>query len=158
MATTQIVQYLGTSQTTGLGVSAPVGGSTSDRSQVETFLAGAAITAGDFVVFDTSKTGANRVLYVIQSPATAGQSIVVGVALNSATAADQKVDVVVSGYVASANVVTGVLKGESITTSGATAGRCLKYATGTHTNAGPIGVALEDAAANVAACWIFKHF
>ena len=157
MATTQIIQYLESAQVTGLGVSAPVGASTMDRSQVETFLAGGSITAGDFVVFDTSKTGANRVLYTIQSPATAGQSIVVGVALNTA-ATGEKVKVVVSGYVASANVVTGVLKGESITTSGATAGRCLKYLTGTHTNAGPIGVALEDAAANVAACWIFKHF
>ena len=157
MATTQIIQYLESAQVTGLGVSAPVGASTMDRSQVETFLAGGSITAGDFVVFDTSKTGANRVLYAIQSPATAGQSIVVGVALNTA-ATGEKVKVVVSGYVASANVVTGVLKGESLTTSGATAGRALKYLTGTHTNAGPIGVALEDSAANVAACWIFKHF
>ena len=47
MATNTLIQYLGTSQSTGLGVSTPVGGDTMDRSQVETFIAGAAITAGD---------------------------------------------------------------------------------------------------------------
>jgi len=158
MATSTLIQYLGTSQTTGLGVSAPVGGDTMDRSQVETFIAGGVIAAGDWVIFDTSATGANRVLQVIQSPATAGNPLVVGVAAEAAAASGVKIKVVIDGYWATANVVTGVLKGEAVTTSGATAGRALKYATGTHTNTLPCGVALADAAANVAPVWVFKRF
>ena len=157
MATNTLIQYLGTSQTTGLGVSSPVGGDVMDRSQTETFIAGGSITAGDWVIFDTSATGANRVLQVIQSPATAGNPLVVGVATETVSSG-AKVKVVIDGYWATANVVTGVLKGEAVTTSGATAGRALKYATGTHTNTLPCGVALADAAANVAPVWVFKRF
>jgi len=158
MATSTLIQYLETTQVSGLGVTSSIGPATSDRSQVETFLAGGSITSGDWVIFDTSATGPTRVLQVIKSPATAGNPLVLGVALNTVTSG-QKVNVVVSGYVASANVVSGVLKGEAIVSSGATAGRALKYATGTHTNAGPCGVALEDASAgNVAAVWVHKQF
>ena len=150
MATSTLIQFLGPE----------AGGSdatTMNRAQAETFLAGGNITAGDFVILDTSKTGSDRDLYVIQAPATAGNPLVIGVAKETATSGN-KVSVVIAGYYATANVVTGVLKGEAVTTSGATAGRCLKYLTGTHTNTGPIAVALADAAANVAPVHIFKRF
>jgi hypothetical protein len=150
MATSTIIQFLGNEAAGGTA-------STMNRSQVETFIAGGSITAGDFVILDTSQTGSDRALYVIQSPATAGNALVVGVAKTGATTG-QKVDVVVAGYYATANVVTGVNAGEAITTSGATAGRCLKYLTGTHTNTDPIGVVLANAASNVAPVIIFKHF
>jgi len=161
MATSTTIQYLGSSMTSALGTSAPVGAASSNRSQTETFLAGGSVTAGDWVIFDTSKTGTNRVLYVIQSPATAGSGLVVGVALNSAVA-DGRVDVCIAGYVATANVATlsagAQAKGQAITTSGATAGRAIKYDASVHTNTGPVAVLLEDAASNVAACWVYKRF
>lgn len=162
MATSTLIQRLDqsalvTSTTVPGGYTVVTTPDVSNRSQEETFLAGGTITAGDWVIFDTSATGAARVLTVIQSPATAGNPLVVGVALASATAG-QKVDVCIAGYAASANVVTGVLKGESVVSSGVTAGRAIKYASGTHTNASPVAVLLEDAAANVAAVWVFKQF
>jgi len=150
MATSTIVQFLGNEAAGGTS-------STMNRAQIETFIAGGSITAGDFVILDTSQTGSDRDLYVIQSPATAGNPLCIGVAKTGATVG-QKVDVVVAGYYATANVVTGVLKGEAVVTSGATAGRALKYATGTHTNTDAIAVALADAASNVAPVHIFKHF
>lgn len=154
MATSTLIQYLESAQVTGLGVSAPVGASTMDRSQVETFIAGASVTAGDWLMFDTSKTGANKVLTVIQCTNVAlGNPLVVGVALNTA-ATGEKVKVVVSGYVASANVDAGVAAGNSLVVD-TTAGRAHAGATG---DIGFCGAALTAAVANKAECWIFKKF
>lgn len=154
MATSTLIQSLDTKDSAGVAV----GATPANRRQLETFFAGAAIAAGDWVSFDTTKTGATRVVTVIKTAATAGQANVVGVALRSAATGD-KVDVVVSGYVEGAAVVSGVLKGESVTTSGVTAGRTLKYASGTHTNASPCGLCLEDAAVgNTCAVWVYKQF
>ena len=158
MATTQIIQYLETSQVTGLGVSAPVGASTMDRSQVETFLAGGVISAGDWVAFDTTKTGANRVLYVVQAAtvATVGNPLVVGVALEAAAAAGAKVNVVVSGYVASASVDAATVAGSPLCGPINTAGRAdINVAA---TTSGLCGVALEADTANYAAVWVCKKF
>jgi len=154
MATSTLIQSLDTKDSAG----GAVGATPANRRQTEIFFAGAAIAAGDWVSFDTSKSGATRVVTVIKTTATAGQSNVVGVALRAAASGD-KVEVVVSGYVEGAAVVNGVLKGESVTTSGVTAGRALKYASGTHTNAAPCGVLLEDASAsNTATVWVYKQF
>lgn len=166
MATSTLIQRLDqsalvTSTTVPGGYTVVTTPDVSNRSQEETFLAGGTITAGDWVIFDTSATGAARVLTVIQSPATAGNPLAVGVALNSATAG-QRVDVCIAGYAASANVATlaagAQAKGQAITTSGAVAGRAIKYDAAVHTNASPVAVLLEDAAANVAAVWVFKQF
>lgn len=136
------------------------GGSTaadSNRRSVESFIASGTITAGDFVMIDTTKTGSDRVLYVARSAATAGLATVIGVSLDSVTVG-QTVRVVTGGYVAAANVVTGVLINEAVCSSGATAGRGLKYLTGTHTNCAPIGVALAESTANSSPMWIYKRF
>lgn len=110
MATSTLIQFLGTGE----------GAATSNRRQVETFLAGGTIAAGDAVAFDLSKTDADKVLYVLEATAAA-KALIVGIALTAASAGEQ-VDVVVSGYVASADVATGVAAGDQLCGS-ATAGR-----------------------------------
>jgi len=158
MATSTNIQYLVNTAKDEFGATVSIK-TASDRRQIETFIAGAAITAGDWVVFDTSATDAGRVLTVLQSPATAGNSLAVGVAITSATVAGQTVDVVVDGYVEGANVISGVASGVSLTTSGVTAGRALAYATGTHTATAPCGVTLEaSAVGNTCDVWVLKRF
>ncbi len=110
MATSTLIQYLQPGE----------GADTSNRSEVETFFAGGTIAKGDAVAFDLSKTGADKVLYVIEATAAA-KALIVGVALNNAVAG-AKVDVVISGYVAEADVATGVTAGAQLCGS-ATAGR-----------------------------------
>jgi hypothetical protein len=96
------------------------GASASNRRQVETFIAGGTIATGDAVALDTSKTGADRALYVVEAPANSG-ALVVGIALNGASA-NETIAVVVTGYAAGANVESGVLAGQALYV-GTTAGR-----------------------------------
>jgi hypothetical protein len=110
MATSTLVQFLEAGEPS----------STSNRRQVETLIAGGTIAAGDAVALDTSKTGADRALYVVEAPANSG-ALVVGIALNGASA-NEPVAVVVTGYAAGANVESGVLAGQALYV-GATAGR-----------------------------------
>ncbi|MCH9838749.1 hypothetical protein K0U83_24000 [bacterium] len=110
MATSTLIQFLGPGE----------GQNTSNRAQVETFLAGGTIAAGDAVAFDLSKTGADKVLYVVEATGGA-KALIVGVALTPA-AANEKVDVCIGGYVAEADVATGVTAGAQLCGS-ATAGR-----------------------------------
>ena len=115
MATNTIIQYLESAQTTGLGTSVPVGASAMHRSQTETFIAGGTVAVGDWVAFDTSKSGANKVLTVVQASNVAlGNALVCGVVLGSADSsglltAGHKVKVCISGYVAAAKVNAGVV-------------------------------------------------
>jgi hypothetical protein len=111
MATSNLIQFLSS------GEKSPGG---PNRTQVETFLAGGTITKGDAVAFDLSKTGADKVLYVIEATGGA-KALIVGVALNSAVA-NGDVDVAISGYVDEADVATGVTAGAQLSGS-ATAGR-----------------------------------
>ena len=55
MATSTLVQFLGDGVTTPSGI----GADSSNRRQVETFIAGGAIASGDWVSLDVSKTGAS---------------------------------------------------------------------------------------------------
>ena len=103
MATSTLIQFLGDGITSPSGTEA----GTSNRRQVETFISGGAIAAGDWVSLDVSKTGADKALYVIEAPATASDARCIGVALAAASAAGEQVRVVVAGYVAEANVATG---------------------------------------------------
>lgn len=98
----------------------------SNRRQVETFIAGGTIAVGDAVALDVSKSGAAKALTVIEAPANSG-ALVVGVCIGSADSdgsltAGSKVNVVVTGYVTSADVETGVAAGQALVV-GATAGR-----------------------------------
>ena len=157
MATNTNIQYLVGTAKDEFGATVSLK-TPSHRRQIETFIAGGAITIGDCVIFDVSATDAARVLTVIQSPATAGQSLVVGIAISTGVSGSP-VDVVVEGYVEGAAVVSGVATSVSLTTSGVTAGRALAYASGTHTTTAPFAVTLEAASAgNTADIWVLKRF
>ena len=130
----------------------------SHRREVETFLANAAIAAGDWVQFDTSQTGADRVLYVIEAPgvATHGNSKAIGCALNAATAAGQKVDVVVGGYHPLASVPGAVVAGDLLVGPIGTAGQAAIFVPGT-TEGRILGVALAvDAPTGFGPVCVFK--
>ena len=157
MATNTLVQYLETSQVTGLGVSVPVGAGAMNRSQTETFLAGGAITEGDWLALDTSKTGADKALYVVEASgvATVGQANVIGVALAS-VAAEEKVLVCVAGYCAKASVATAAA-GAALVGPIGTAGQAALEAPGT-TSGKLCGVALAADVANFAEVLVIKTF
>ena len=151
----------------------------SNRSQVETFLVKnatgsglgtLAITAGDWVTFDRSKSGAERVLCIVRCPvaSTLADGVpAVGVALDTVSVTEPTatgavnqalVRVVVGGYVEVANVTTAVASGVAITAGNvsATAGRA--SATVASTLAPACGVTLAVAASNVAPVWVLKQF
>jgi len=148
MATSTLVQFLSSGE----------GGDTSNRRQVETFLAGGAIAAGDWVALDNSKTGADRCLYVVEAAgvATKGNAAAMGVAL-AAAAADERVDVVVAGYVASASVAAATVAGDALVGPIGTAGEAAIEVPGT-TTGNVCGIALEADTANFAACMVIKQY
>lgn len=159
MATSTNIQYLLASAKDELGATVQLP-TASNRRQIETFISGAAIAVGDIVAFDTSATGAARVLTVVKCPATIGLPNIVGVAVEAATAAGQIIDVVVAGYVETVNATAAIPVGTAVTTSGAVAGRVLTYdsTAAAQSNASPIGITLGAVVANVAPMWIFKKF
>lgn len=136
MATSTLLQKLDSGAT--------FGGATSHRRQVETFIAAGVITAGDVVMWSIDGT-ADSVLKVAKSALKAlGQGLACGVALNSATA-DQRVDVVTSGFVAAncaadtGTIVAGDILVASVVTAGEVELRVVADL------ARPFGVALEAA-------------
>jgi hypothetical protein len=150
MATSNIIQYL----------QAGEAGDTSNRGQVETFLTNTTIAAGDWLAFDVSKTGADKTLFVLPTPAVAGRGNVVGVALSAVTGTAStpvRVNVVIAGYVAVAKATAGTAQHASLTTSG-TAGTTVTYATGTHTGTGPCGIALTAEAGGFCEAWVSGRF
>jgi len=152
MATSTLIQKLDV-QADGFGPS------TSNRRQVETFLSGGVIATGDGVQFNTTEANANRVLSVIEATATFanGNPLVVGVALDAATAAGQSVRVIVSGYAEGANVDNGVASpGLALVVDGTGAGIANSLAA---TDTAPAcGVSLEAAAGGKCDVWVFKQF
>jgi len=156
MATSTNIQYLNSSGVNELGATVAVGAGTSNRRQVETFIAGGAITSGDWVMFETTTaTGSARVLTVIQATlAATGRPLTVGVAIQT-VASGETVDVVVAGYVEGANVATAVTVGQALSIS-AVNGRGSAAAA---TALAPFcGVALEGAASNLCDVWVIKQF
>lgn len=131
------------------------GADTADKRVIKTFIAGAAITALDWVQLDTSKTDSDRVLYAIQaaSGTATGNGLVVGVALDAAAAAGDKIRVVVRGYVEGANVATAVNAAGLSVVVDATAGRAELAVLGDH-NVAPIGVTLEASSSNKADVYV----
>ena len=132
------------------------GGGTSNRRQVETFLASGTIAVGDVVAFDTSKTGADRVLFVKKAGVVSnGNGLCCGVALVAASA-DEPVTVVVGGYaevsthdtVAAANLLTA-----AGTSAGTVDGRVAADI------APAFGITLEArTGAGLVDAWIYKSF
>ena len=116
MATQNLLQRLDqASETTGSSVDA------SNRRIEEVFIASEAITAGDFVCLDLSKSAdSDKILFVKKLNTTAITSLGVGVAIATA-AAGENVRVCIRGMI-SANVATGVAQGDRLVSS-STAGR-----------------------------------
>jgi len=148
MATSTLIQYLAEGQA----------GDTSHRRQVETFLANGAITKGDWVQVDTTKTGADRMLFVIEAAAgtATGNGLVVGVALTT-VAAGQRVDVVVQGYAEGASVANAVGgAGVPLVVDNTAAGQAVAIAAADL--APPCGISLEAAAGNLCDVLVYKNF
>ena len=158
MATQTLIQYLETSAVTGLGVSVPVGAGTMNRSQTETFVAGGAISQGDWLALDTSQTGANKALFVVEAAGVAivGQANVIGVALADA-AAGEKVPVCVAGYCPKASVAGAAVAGSALVGPIGVAGQAAIEVPGT-TSGKLCGVALAADVANFAEVLVIKTF
>lgn len=136
------LQYLEKTSEDVFGTSIDIPSALSRRT-VETFLAGAAIVAGDWVALDTGEAGSARAIQVVQATtATNGNALVVGVALEAAAAAGDKIEVVTRGYVEGANVTAATAAGAALVVD-ATAGRA--DATVAADIAPPCGVTLEVA-------------
>jgi hypothetical protein len=170
MATSTLIQKLdGTALTTSTtvpgGYDVVTTPDVSNRRQIETFIAGATVVAGDWLQFDTSKTGALRVLTVIQASANGtGNPLVVGVCLGSAETTGaltvgSKINVIVAGYAEKANCALASVNaaGIALTVGAAGAGQAVAIGAG---QTGPAcGVSLATASAgNVAPVWVYKQF
>lgn len=147
MATSTLIQLLQPGE----------GADTSNRSQVETFFAGGTIAKGDFVSLDGSKTGADKALYVVVVDTSGGAVALgvptVGVAL-AAAVAGQKVDVVIGGYVAQANIATGTAAGVAVTLDTTTSGRAVAADAA---NCNLAAICLSLAASNRAEAMVLRH-
>ena len=121
MATQNLLQRLDqASETTGSSADA------SNRRIEEEFIASEAITAGDFVCLDLSKSDdSDKILFVKKLTSTAATNLCVGVAI-AAAAEDANVRVCIRGMI-SANVDTGVAQGDRLVAS-SSAGRAEVYA------------------------------
>ena len=132
------------------------GASTSNRRQVEIFLASAAIVKGEVVMFDDTKTGADRALSVKQAAVVAtGNGLAAGVAIEAAAAAGDIVRVVIAGYVEDVKCAAGVAAGTVVNAAGAVVGEVDPSGAGDFT---PFGVALEAVAANSVDMIVYKQF
>ena len=154
MATSTLVQFLGDGITSPTGA----GADTSNRRQVETFIASGAIAKGDWVELDNSKTGADRALYAKEctTVGTKGNAGAIGVAL-AAAAANEQVRVVVAGYVAEAQVAAATVAGSALVGPITVAGRADIEVPGTTTGA-VCGIALAADTANLAPVLVIKRF
>lgn len=153
---------------------ADFGASTSHRRQTEQFLvsltngggapAVVSLSAGNWMAFDNSKTGADQMLYVAQAGNVAGgNTLVAGVLLrdistdieiDAGATLDVQAEVVIAGYVASANVTTGVTAGTRVVVD-TTAGRGDAAAAGEI----PCGVVLTTIpAGNAGEVLVLKNF
>ena len=154
MATSDIIQYLSAKSDE---VAA------SNRRVTETFYADGAIAVGDFVAFELTETGADRVLHVVRADAGAvptQQAIGVMIAHDGSgpNAADgDRVTVVVKGYAEGANVDGSTAQGNLLVAG--TAGRAALYdADATDANYLPVAQALEDDTGNVGDVWVLGLF
>jgi len=148
MATSTLIQRLDTGE----------GGNVSHRRQVETYISGAAIVAGDIVMFDTSATDADRAATVIQCTVVAtGNALAAGVALDAASAAGQRVRVVVAGYAENVKCGAGVVAaGNPISAGRLIVGEAEISLAGSLS--GAFGVALEAVAGATCDMIVFKRF
>ncbi len=149
MATNTTLQYLETTGEDAFGASVELGATVSNRRQVETFLAGGAITALTPVKLDTSATGAARAVTVVASGSADDPAV--GIALAAASSGD-RVEVVIAGYVENIACAAGVATGDFLKSDNATVS---KATVGTNDL---FGVALEAVADGTVDMVVFKRF
>tara|TARA_A100001201_G_scaffold84751_1_gene75052 strand:+ start:1695 stop:2156 length:462 start_codon:yes stop_codon:yes gene_type:complete len=120
MATSTLLQKLFAADESGVGEDSVI---VSNRRQVETFFASEAISDGDLVCLDISKTSdGDKVSYIKKLKTDAGlTAVAIGIA-DEDIAADDTGRVVIKGFKADANVATGAAIGERIVGT-STAGR-----------------------------------
>jgi hypothetical protein len=152
MATNTLLQYL--QSTDGDGVA--LGITSSNRRQVERFIASSAIAANDLVALDFSKTAdGDKALYIIKADDSLISQVAIGFALNAATAAGDEVNVTIAGIHESANVHSSVAAGDRLIIS-SVAGQA-KVISASDTS--PIvAVAVEADTGNVATVVVLKQF
>lgn len=112
------------------------------RRESVTYIANGTIVEGDVVMFDPSKTGTDRALFVIQAGNVGtGNPLACGVALRAA-AAGERVEVVIAGYVEGVNCAGGTIaSGAALSAASTAAGEVETAAPGD--TAGIFGVAVE---------------
>jgi hypothetical protein len=109
---------------------------------------------GDIVAFDTSKTGADRVLYITKAAIVAlGNGLACGVAISVGTAGDN-ILVVLAGYAESVLSNGAIASGDMLTAAPTALASVTARVVA---DVGPaFGVALE--AGPDPACWIYRQF
>lgn len=128
----------------------------SNRRQVETFIASDAIAANDLVALDIGTSNdSDKMLYIIKANSATGAGVVaIGFALDAAAAAGDLVRVTIAGVHESANVDAATVQGSRLKVSN-TAGRAGIYA---NTDTVPVlGYAVEADTANVATVIVIKQ-
>jgi len=173
MATNRLLQRLDVAaDTTGSSNRA------SDRTEIEDFIARTTwesggsdpgtltIVAGDWVTFDTSQSGPDRVLCVVQAPGvtTHGNGATFGVALDACSldpvegqTLEQRIRVVTAGYAPVAKVNGSTATGDILVGPIATEAQAEPFVAGT-TEGRQVGLALEAAVSGYSACWVYKTF
>lgn len=127
------------------------------RQEVVNFIAGSAITAGQWVAFDTSKTTTNIVNYVIPcGQVTTGNPRTIGVALTAQATAGGIVAVVVAGYFPTASVLNGTTAGKALIGGKSAVGKADDI--GIASTSQPCGVALGTSSGSVGPVWVIKQF
>jgi len=125
-----------------------------DRREVKTFISGGAIVSGDWVMLDTSVSDSARALTVVQALGLAtGCALTVGVAIEAASAAGEKVEVVTRGYVEDASVAAAVAGAGIALMVGIVGGDALALTAAARTR--PCGVSLEASAAGTADVYVY---
>ena len=153
MATSTLIQKLFASDESGVGEDSI---KVSNRQELETFFSSEAITDGDLVCLDISKTSdGDKMSYVKKLKTDAGvTAVAIGIADQGVEAGEQ-VRVVIKGFKAAANVATGAAIGERIVGT-ATAGRGDVLVNSSTLPA--LGYVVTTASANAADVIVIKQF
>lgn len=130
------------------------------KTEVQTFIAGGSITAGQWVSLDLSQSPGevfNTVVAADSDAASTSNATVVGVALDAGSAG-AGIRVIVAGYAAVANIADAATAGVALGIS-STAGRAAGFAVQADTAAWPgpaFGVSLGTPSSNVGSAWVFR--
>ncbi len=119
------------------------------KADVVEFSSGGAIVAGDVVKLDVTATGEAQARTIVQSDASAAA---IGVALEAASGAGERVRVCVAGYIEGVNCAAGVTAGEAL--YAAAAGEVDDSAAGATLPC--FGVALDDLSGGTVTMYIFR--